>query len=672
MNHKKIGTANCTDCHNPHGGNEKFNLRTLAAKGYKHPALAAQIAMESEINTLADSSVKLLETERESPSPDTTLKPSYGKTLALTFFFGQVHRNLPGDIHPAMELLLLDNNGIVLSTTTTDSSGNFSIGIPQTGGSCIFRLKDDTCDAIISITEKNPELKYVMIKDKTGKYEFNKLALQNTTLGFEQVTDSTGISFIEPGNTSPVIPRLSGQIFGNISEPVHPGTEIFALNESREIIGVTRIDGKGNFVFRKLPPYNNYLFILKDVKDVPVHNIGKIYVGNITDKEIVPIGKGKDGYFRYRYLPFQALALWVTDASMDTLGLTHLNKDGFYVFDLLPDDSNLTFILSGGKNTSAIDEMNVIVNGRMRKIKKGTDNLFRFVKLPQGITRLYFMNETGDTLQTAFMNNDGFFDFKNGLPYRDNYLFLLDADNAGIADEIQILYPDDKSRQRIITLVKTEGAFFRYRPLPGEESKLYRLDQNYDTLDIAFMNEEGYFVFHELPTVNNYFFLLETRDAGMFQTVPVQIISGNGAIKEIIAKKESGARYRYEFPEQANAVIADSLKEQFIAVNLDKVEKKIVDFAVRNVEFNLGQFVINLYSYKYIEQISRLLISNPQWHIQVSGHTDNIGNENFNLLLSEKRAETVKRALVKRGIQANRIITKYFGESKPVADNLTP
>ncbi len=61
----------------------------------------------------------------------------------------------------------------------------------------------------------------------------------------------------------------------------------------------------------------------------------------------------------------------------------------------------------------------------------------------------------------------------------------------------------------------------------------------------------------------------------------------------------------------------------------------------------------------------------PEVNIEVIGHTDNIASEHYNLNLSEKRAEEVKKKLVKIGINANRIKTKGMGEAQPIASNDT-
>ena len=61
----------------------------------------------------------------------------------------------------------------------------------------------------------------------------------------------------------------------------------------------------------------------------------------------------------------------------------------------------------------------------------------------------------------------------------------------------------------------------------------------------------------------------------------------------------------------------------------------------------------------------------PEFNLLIEGHTDNVGNDATNLLLSQKRAEAVKTLLVGRGVEASIIETKFYGETKPIDTNDT-
>lgn len=70
-----------------------------------------------------------------------------------------------------------------------------------------------------------------------------------------------------------------------------------------------------------------------------------------------------------------------------------------------------------------------------------------------------------------------------------------------------------------------------------------------------------------------------------------------------------------------------------------------------------------------LNYVAHILNDNQDLNIQIAGHTDNSGNAYLNLLLSEKRANTIKNYLVEKGIDPKRIETKGFGGTKPIASN---
>ncbi len=85
--------------------------------------------------------------------------------------------------------------------------------------------------------------------------------------------------------------------------------------------------------------------------------------------------------------------------------------------------------------------------------------------------------------------------------------------------------------------------------------------------------------------------------------------------------------------------------------------------------FAVGSANLNAGAAAEIGRVSSVLSQYPDTTIQVAGHTDSTGSEQTNQDLSERRAESVKNALIGQNVHPNRISTLGFGESTPIADN---
>lgn len=89
------------------------------------------------------------------------------------------------------------------------------------------------------------------------------------------------------------------------------------------------------------------------------------------------------------------------------------------------------------------------------------------------------------------------------------------------------------------------------------------------------------------------------------------------------------------------------------------------------INFETGKSAIKSESQGIIDELFKMLSSNPALKIIVEGHTDNVGTAASNKTLSEQRASSIKTALVNKGISADRIKTIGYGQDKPIADNST-
>lgn len=87
------------------------------------------------------------------------------------------------------------------------------------------------------------------------------------------------------------------------------------------------------------------------------------------------------------------------------------------------------------------------------------------------------------------------------------------------------------------------------------------------------------------------------------------------------------------------------------------------------INFDVDKETIKPESKPIIDQIVSLLKSNPTLMVSIEGHTDNTGTRQRNKTLSEKRAKAVADAIVREGVDRNRISTVGWGQDKPLANN---
>jgi outer membrane protein OmpA-like peptidoglycan-associated protein len=105
-----------------------------------------------------------------------------------------------------------------------------------------------------------------------------------------------------------------------------------------------------------------------------------------------------------------------------------------------------------------------------------------------------------------------------------------------------------------------------------------------------------------------------------------------------------------------------------IAVLLQPIEvgNKVI---LKNIFFDTNKSDIKDESKSELQKLIDFLSLNPTVHIEISGHTDNVGSDEFNQTLSENRAKAVYQYLINNGINAGRLIYKGYGETQPIASN---
>ncbi len=106
-------------------------------------------------------------------------------------------------------------------------------------------------------------------------------------------------------------------------------------------------------------------------------------------------------------------------------------------------------------------------------------------------------------------------------------------------------------------------------------------------------------------------------------------------------------------------------KYNLVVVTEKKIELK------QTVFFDTNKATIKSVSFALLNDVALALKDNPKIKVEVQGHTDSQGDDNFNLKLSQRRAEAVRTYLQGRGVAKDRMAPRGYGENVPLADNRT-
>jgi len=104
---------------------------------------------------------------------------------------------------------------------------------------------------------------------------------------------------------------------------------------------------------------------------------------------------------------------------------------------------------------------------------------------------------------------------------------------------------------------------------------------------------------------------------------------------------------------------------KLVVVTAKKIELR------QKVFFATAKSRILARSFPLLNEVGKVLKDRPKIHIRIEGHTDSRGRDRYNLKLSQRRADSVRRYMENQGVNSSRMISVGYGETKPIASNRT-
>jgi outer membrane protein OmpA-like peptidoglycan-associated protein len=138
-------------------------------------------------------------------------------------------------------------------------------------------------------------------------------------------------------------------------------------------------------------------------------------------------------------------------------------------------------------------------------------------------------------------------------------------------------------------------------------------------------------------------------------------------------REQHAASLRAAEQDYADKLAAERrLWSQIAALGGQLTERGILLARESSPQFPTGKATLPAGPMPRLDRLAALLREHPKLKVRIEGHTDALGAAGVNLVLSQARAEAVKRALVERGVVADRIEAVGLGEARPLADGGVP
>ncbi|MBL4657275.1 MAG: OmpA family protein, partial [Flavobacteriales bacterium] len=294
--------------------------------------------------------------------------------------------------------------------------------------------------------------------------------------------------------------------------------------------------------------------------------------------------------------------------------------------------------------------------------------------------KLYLLGAKLDTLGFATQDKDGSFVFEN-MDKKESYLFVLDVFDVDAVQEVRVKFIDKNGNMQFISANKEGDSFFRYQYIPYT---LHQVDGKGDTLLSVQEDNKGVFVFQKLNKGQSHLFVLQGEEVDLVDRVNIDFKSETGEVEHLTAIKKAGQEFEYD-PSGTTASTETAKTETegkdpiipLFAGASDTTESGAVlskgsSYLLNNILFEFDRSNIHEESFPELDKLVAMLRGKPGMRAEISGHTDHKGPASYNQLLSERRSSAVVTYLVNKGISANRLIIRGYGESRPIAPNTFP
>jgi outer membrane protein OmpA-like peptidoglycan-associated protein len=545
---------------------------------------------------------------------------------------GKLFANTKGNPSVGTTVMALNEDGKVVQVAETDASGNFKfLNLPQDQN---YTLKVDLDDTNIHVKEfLFADSKGNVLKQLSAGDGFEFILLPEMVMALTGVKEQdTHLQF-----------DIKGKIITDIlSKNPAGGLDLILVDEQGRIVRTATTKDDGYFRFARLEPNHNYSVELNSNGQSMKYQV--LYLTDLRGNIIKKL-KGEDGQFKFALLASDVKTLRTLQPNDTELKITMKGK--IYI------DENGT--VAAGAVVNLLDEQGDVI----QRVLTDAQGNFVFVNLPPD-NNYSFSVENNDT----FMNLSKIYlaDAKGNV--------LREMENSGKGFVYKILPPDMVAlgqTEGLETILKLEmrGRLFadNEKNIPAVGAFVSLVDDKGNMIQKAYADKSGSFRFINLPPDHNYSLQIGQPQEGKITYKNIFLVDKYGnTLKSATFEEDQDFKF-VMLPAEYAAIQLITAEDTWIKIKdlRDRTATSVIK--IEYIYFAFNSFEIMPESTPILDKAVKTMMNNPDFFLEISGHTDSRGSDVYNQWLSERRADAAKRYIIEQGINPKRMTSLGLGES---------
>ncbi len=318
--------------------------------------------------------------------------------------------------------------------------------------------------------------------------------------------------------------------------------------------------------------------------------------------------------------PLSNAKVSLLNANGDVIQSVTTNAFGAFVFTQLPPDENYSF-----------------------KVDVPSDT-----KLSAGKTKVVLTDKNGNTIKTFFISSDGKFKFQ-----------VLATDTSALARmEVQ----DPELRLELHDILLSDQKV----PLPN--IKINMVDKTGAVLQSTTTDGGGAFSFSNLPADQSEMMEVDMNDPRLSKMTKLYVTDTKKTTRRELSL--SNGSFKYELlPADKKSMGDIYVYDPWIeALNLKNSKAKDSMYIVENIYYDYEKADILPAAGRVLDKVVKVMKADPNIKVQLNAFTDPRGSDDFNMQLSQKRADAAVAYMITHGVEKNRLVAKGLGKTHLLND----